>query len=198
MNIQYKKLYGNQMEIYRNSIAELRMEVFKEYPYLYDGDLEYEAKYLDYYIRSKKSLVVLALVDDHVVGATTCLPMADEDVEVKGPFERGGYNLDSVFYFGESIIRKDFRGNRVGHEFFRMREQHAQESMPNLEWTCFAAVVRPDDHPARPKDYKSLHSFWNRLGYSKDPSLIANLSWKDVGNEHEDLKPLVFWKKKWN
>ena len=186
------------MEIYRNSIAELRMEVFREFPYLYDGNLEYEAKYLDYYIQSKKSMVALALVDDQVVGATTCLPLADEVEDLTKPFIKSGYDLEGIFYFGESIIKKDFRGNKIGHEFFRMREQHAGETMPELKMTCFGAVVRPDDHPLKPAGYRPLDQFWNRMGYEKDDNLVADFEWKDIDKEKDDFKPLVFWKKKWN
>src|SRR5690606_40705815 len=73
-----------------DEVARLRIAVFREYPYLYDGDLDYEARYLRAYVETPDSLCVLALHGDRVVGASTALPLADEDPEFQQPFlERG-------------------------------------------------------------------------------------------------------------
>ena len=37
-------------------LAALRIAVFREWPYLYEGSSEYEKKYLDTYLRSARSL----------------------------------------------------------------------------------------------------------------------------------------------
>ena len=36
-----------------DDIASLRLKVFKDFPYLYDGNIEYEHKYLERYSLSK-------------------------------------------------------------------------------------------------------------------------------------------------
>ncbi len=70
---------------------------------------EYERKYLSTYARSPGSIFVLAFDGDEVVGAATGTPMKGETREVKAPFTVFGYNTDSIFYFGESILKSGYR-----------------------------------------------------------------------------------------
>src|SRR3546814_20023455 len=57
-----------------DAVAGLRASVFRSFPYLYEGDTEYEKHYLAIYARSADSLLVLALADDVVGGASKGLP----------------------------------------------------------------------------------------------------------------------------
>lgn len=45
-NISISVLTGIQVTQYIEAEARLRIAIFKEYPYLYDGNLEYEMRYL--------------------------------------------------------------------------------------------------------------------------------------------------------
>jgi len=42
-------LKGKEILPYLSELARLRIEIFKEYPYLYEGDLAYEEQYLHTY-----------------------------------------------------------------------------------------------------------------------------------------------------
>jgi len=84
---------------YLEGVAELRIAVFREFPYLYDGDPAYEREYLRVYAASEKSVIVLALDDGRIVGASTGLPLAESDADFRRPFERAGYPVEEVFYF---------------------------------------------------------------------------------------------------
>ncbi len=50
---------GTELKPIITSLAQLRIEVFREFPYLYDGDLDYEETYLDTYLQSDKSITGL-------------------------------------------------------------------------------------------------------------------------------------------
>jgi len=54
-------------------------------------------------------------------------------------------------------------------------------------------VVRPDDHPLKPADYRPLDSFWRKRGYAPAEGLVAHYAWKDVDQTEETLKALQFW-----
>ena len=69
------------------ALAELRMRVFRDWPYLYDGDAQYEERYLRSYRDSWRSVVVLAFDGGRVVGASTGLPLSDETDEIRAAFE---------------------------------------------------------------------------------------------------------------
>ena len=59
LNIIY--LRGQAIAPYIDDLAQLRITVFREFPYLYDGTTEYEARYLQTYLNSVDSIAVLAL-----------------------------------------------------------------------------------------------------------------------------------------
>ena len=190
MNYQLKLVHGPELTQHFEALGKLRIEVFKEYPYLYDGDLDYEKKYLSRYTRSQTALIILAYHKESLIGASTCISLVDEDDDFKDPLLKAGFAPEKIFYFGESTILKSHRGNGIGHEFFKLRERHAQKTTPNLEYTCFCAVER-SEHPLRPETYRPLDSFWKRLGYEKQ-SIHMQYQWKDRDKTHEDEKSSSF------
>ncbi len=195
MPVRLQSFHGPELAPHLDALGELRIAVFREYPYLYDGSLEYERAYLQTYLESPRSLVVLAFdedADDAVVGATTCLPLADEGPEFQAPFVALGIPVESVCYFGESILLPAYRGQGIGKQFFDLRQAHA-DSLPGIQLTAFCAVDRPADHPRRPADYRPLDEFWERQGYLKHPELQCEFRWKEIDEPGESPKTLTFW-----
>ena len=184
---------GSNIKPYIPDIASLRIEVFREFPYLYDGSLQYEKEYLQTYIRSERSVAVLALHGDTLMGVSTGIPMEDETNEFSQPLINAGFDISEVFYCGESILKKEYRGQGIYTDFFDGRERHARNL--GFRLICFCAVIREADHPLRPADYRPLDPVWEKYGYRKQPGLIATFSWKDLDEESESEKELVFWMK---
>lgn len=195
MKVEYKKLIGKEFSPYLEVVAQLRIKIFKEYPYLYDGSLSYEMKYLNRYTKSVDFMCVLAMVDGVPVGATTCMPLAQEEDIFKEPFLRDGYDVEKIFYFGESILLSEYRGHGIGKRFIELREVFAKETISELTHTCFCAVQRVDDHPLAPNNYKDLKGFWNNNAYYPVTGLKTKLSWKDINEKQESEKVMQFWLK---
>lgn len=194
LTFDYEPLKGAEITPYIQSLAKLRIAVFREFPYLYEGSFDYERPYLERYATSARSLIVLMKHQGEVVGATSCLPLEDELAEFRHPFERSGHDLSDYFYFGESIILPEFRGKGAGGKFFQFREDHAA-SFGTFQFTTFCAVERPHDHPARPSNYRPLHEFWERTGFQKQIDLQCQLDWKEHGSNDEVAHTLTFWTK---
>ncbi|MDD1614501.1 MAG: GNAT family N-acetyltransferase [Methylococcaceae bacterium] len=193
-DIRIERYSGAALQRYISELARLRIEVFRDFPYLYDGDYDYEKKYLQLYIDTPESVVVLAFDGDKVVGASTAIPMKYETDQLKKPFIEHGYNLDDVFYCSESVLNKDYRGLGLGVRFFEQREAHA-EDLGGFKTITFCCVERPLDHPRRPANYVPLDKFWNKRGYYKHPELTTTYSWKDLDEPQETPKPMTFWLK---
>ena len=187
-------LHGAELAPYLDGLGQLRISVFREYPYLYDGSLEYERDYLQTYLSTPRSLVVLVLDAGRVVGATTCIPLLDEAAEFQQPFLQAGHELAQVCYFGESILLPAYRGRGLGRVFFQRREQHAQAL--GLPITAFCAVDRPATHPRRPADYEPLDAMWQKMGYTQQPGMQATFHWKEIDEATESAKTLTFWLKR--
>ena len=183
-------------------LERLRVRVFRDWPYLYDGDAghrdgdtSYETRYLRTYAESPGAAVVVALDGDRPVGASTCIPLAEETANIIAPFATRGWDLRHFCYFGESVLLPEYRGRGAGVRFFEQRETHARSSGTDCAFTCFCAVERPADHPLRPPGYIPLDRFWRHRGYMKRPDLTCAMRWREVGARDESDHVLVFWVK---
>lgn len=173
------------------ALADLRIAVFREWPYLYEGTRAYEEQYLDTYLRCPRSLVILVWDDERCVGASTVLPLADAEPQAQAPFLARGLPVGEIDYFGESVILRPWRGRGLGVKFFELRETHAREL--GLAICAFCAVERPADHPARPADYVPNDAFWTQRGYRRQAGMRTSFDWPDVGQEQSTAKTMSFW-----
>jgi GNAT superfamily N-acetyltransferase len=174
-------------------IARLRIEVFRAWPYLYDGDDDYERGYLDTYLRAVGAVVVGAFDGAALVGAATASPLAEHFEDFADPFAAHGLDPSDWFYFGESVLLAPYRGTGIGVRFFEERERAARAQ--GYRRCVFSAVIRPGDHPLRPRDYRPLDAFWTKRGYARIDGLSTGFSWRDLGGAGETVKPMEYWAK---
>ena len=172
-------------------LARLRIAVFREWPYLYDGTPDYEARYLAHFIEEDGAVLVVARDGDAIVGMATASPMAGQDEEVCAPFAQAGHDVSRLHYFGESVLLPDYRGIGIGHAFFDHREAGARAA--GARATCFCGVVRPADHPLRPAGARDLAPFWRARGYVPVEGMIGHYDWKDIDQPGETRHPMQFW-----
>jgi GNAT superfamily N-acetyltransferase len=191
--MKFETLSGPAIEAVVPDLARLRVTVFRDWPYLYEGALEYERKYLAKYVRLPRATVVIARDGESVVGASTALPLDDAEAELRAPFLAAGIDPATVYYYGESVLLAPYRGRGAGVRFFVERENRAR--VLGFAIAAFCGVVRPPDHPARPKDYVPLDAFWTKRGFAPRPDLTASFEWRDVGDAKPTGKPMGFWLK---
>lgn len=172
-------------------LARLRIAVFREWPYLYDGTLDYEERYLAHFIAEPGAVLVVARDGDAIIGAATASPMATQDEAFRQPFADKGHEVDRLFYFGESVLLPGYRGHGIGHAFFDHREAGARANGANA--ACFCGVIRPADHPLRPEGARDLSPFWRARGYQPVEGVIAHYDWKDIDQAQETRHPMQFW-----
>ena len=190
--IDTRVLTGDAVGAVLDDLARLRIAVFREWPYLYEGDPEYERGYLRAY-QSPGAVVVAAYDGARMIGAATGAPMEDHAGDFAAAFAGRPEPLDQVFYCAESVLLPEYRGKGLGHDFFDGRENHARAL--GRRYSAFASVIRPADHPTRPADYRPLDGFWRKRGYTPLPGVIAEFAWPDIGQAESTRKPLQFWMK---
>jgi GNAT superfamily N-acetyltransferase len=192
--ITFKRVCGADIAAHVADLARLRIEVFREFPYLYDGDEDYERNYLQTYVKSPRSLAVLVYDGAELIGASTGLPMADETPEFQRAFVERGYDIGRIFYCGESVLRRAYRGRGIYKHLFQARERHAA-SLPGIELCTFCGVQRAPGHPLCPADYAPLHAIWQHFGYAEHPELETQYVWKDIDESEPNAKTMRFWLK---
>jgi GNAT superfamily N-acetyltransferase len=188
MEVEVRCFTGREVAGRLDEAARLRISVFREFPYLYEGTEEAERLYLADHAGSPRGVLVVAEAAGRVVGVSTGLPLIDADPAFQAPFDRP----EDWFYFAESVVESEWRGRGIGHRFMEVREDHAK----SLGFTraCFCAVERPSDHPLRPPGYRGNDDFWSKRGYRRQPDLRASYAWRQVDSgESEVENELVFW-----
>jgi GNAT superfamily N-acetyltransferase len=191
--LEVHRFAGNAVRDHLDAVAALRIAVFREWPYLYEGDMAYEREYLAAYAASVESVFVLAFDGDRVVGASTGLPLADDQHAFQRPFRDRGDDIGRIFYFGESVLLPEYRGLGIGHAFFDHREAHAR-ALGRFELAAFCAVDREPADSRRPPAYRGNETFWAKRGYVRQPGLTMHLPWDEI-DRGETTHALTFWTK---
>jgi hypothetical protein len=163
-------------------LAQLRVTVFRDWPYLYDGDAAYERGYLARYARGD-SIVVAAYDGDRMVGAATGMPLTDHADDFAAAFERADIDMKDVFYCAESVLLSEYRGQGAGTCVLRP-EGGARARLgfsarsPSAAW-----CARRSSRAAR--GYRPLDGFWRARGYAPLDGVVAHFGWRDIGAAEE-------------
>jgi GNAT superfamily N-acetyltransferase len=189
--LQIHTLTGAEAGRALKDLARLRIEVFRDFPYLYDGSLAYEEGYIKGLAGAKDSIIAAAEDEGRIVGCATGSALMGHHEEFAAPFASHNYDPAGVFYCGESVLLPAYRGRGTGHKFFGLREAHAKQR--GYKYSAFCAVIRPENHPLRPANYLPLDAFWEKRGYRKVPGMVATFRWKDIDQAQESEHSMQFW-----
>lgn len=190
-SFRIERLTGPHLREVIPQLADLRISIFRDFPYLYQGTHDYEAWYLGEFAKIEGAVVIAALEGDQLIGAATAAPLKGEHAAFQSAFRKSDYAIEDIFYFSESVLLPAYRGRGIGHMFFDHREDVARKG--GFSSASFCAVIRSEDHPLKPVDYRSLEPFWTKRGYRKIEGLICPFSWQDVNEAEESSKLMQFW-----
>ena len=191
MTVTVESLPAHRIAEAIGALAHLRIAVFAEWPYLYEGDADYERDYLAEFAAASDAVLIVARDADEIVGAATASPLAAQKDAFKAPFVAAGWDVRRTFYFGESVLLPGYRGRGIGHAFFDHREAASRAAGATV--ATFCAVQRPADHVLRPADYRPLDTFWAKRGYAKVEGMVTSFDWLDIGEAQETPHPMQFW-----
>ncbi|HLB52190.1 MAG TPA: GNAT family N-acetyltransferase [Chlamydiales bacterium] len=189
--MEFQVVTGNLFKQYINTVANLRMSIFKEYPYLYDGSMTYEAEYLKSYAVSKNSILIIVKDKEKIVGAITGIPLMETDEMFRIPFVKHHFPVRSIFYLGEILLLKEYRGKGIGYKMYKMFEDLVRKNK-QYEKIAIAEVLRDKNDPRKPENYVSVHKLWERLGYIEHSEMIMQAPYKEIGGAGKVPHSLIF------
>lgn len=192
--MQIRHLTGEAIREHSAAIARLRIRVFREYPYCYEGNEDYERHYLTGLIEDKQALVLVAEEAGEIVAAATSLPlMGPADITAAAvPLFRGAQeDPTNYYYFSEILVLPPYRQRGIAGTFYRKRMQFAQDL--GYRHLCFAAVINQAPKPA---GYFDPTPLWHKLGFTPRPELVIDYSWptrQGDGRVVDQVHQLMFW-----
>jgi GNAT superfamily N-acetyltransferase len=191
-DIHVRSFTGIGLKPYLHMIAKLRMEVFREYPYFEEPDRDRETQFLRKLFSNKESIGVLIFDNTTLVGASLGYPLTVEEPSLHRPFKERHLNIESYFFFADSVLLKAYRGRGIGHHFFDAREAHVIH-YKKFKHICFCVLDHPEIDQQRPKDFIPLLDFWRKRGYIKHSEMKCFLAWKGIGEAHSTEKQMIYW-----
>jgi len=190
-----KVIAPEDIHSYVEDIARLRVTVFKEYPYLYDGNFDDELLYAQKFVNSPNSLVCLLFDKNKVVGALTGLPLAYEDVLIRDTWEQNSNTpLSSVYYFSEMLMYSEYRKHGYGSKLF-VTGENCVKQYSSFDTITLITIHRNNNHPLQPTSYKPLDHFCEIHGYTKHDDITCIISWKEIGASEASQNELIYWSK---
>jgi hypothetical protein len=192
MGINVRVLERLEIEPYLDQIAAARIRFFKEFPYLYQGTMQYEIEYLKMYRDIENARIIIGEKNGHIVGFSTGVPLGS-DYEFLKELSSLVDTPEDYYYLGEAIIDPEYRG--LGTAFIGTRTLEQIAFSLGYPKICFIGIEREKNHPLRPSNYRDITPLMTRLGYQKTdrifepvyPTIQSNRSVVDMPNK------MAFW-----
>ena len=190
---EMKTLLGQEILSHIREISDITMNVFKEYPYLYEGTEQEQWEYVDKrYCKQPNSVVCMASREGRLVGVVMGVPMNQAPLKYQTPFLNQGIDLSKLFYIGEMTILQGHRQTGVRQKLCEELKSHILKK-GFYECITFCEIVRPHDDPKRPKNYHDHDRAWESLGFVKDNTRKTVSAWNENGGTQEIDHTMVYW-----
>ena len=199
-NYQLKLLTGPDLESILPFMAQQRIELFREYPYLYEGNLKEEMSYLDWFAKLRHTAVAVAYHDQQPVGFVSGTSFKDFDTHFKGScdvFQKANLKPEEYYYFAEGMVVPEHRGNSLSLNLYALIESYAKKV--GYKAGCIVDESH-DKHPLKPSDYYSPEAVFKTAKYIQSPLRIKfNWATRQVDGPAQDQEhELRYWLKKFD
>lgn len=186
-------LIGHKAEPSLEAIASLRLDIFREYPYLYEGLRDDELRYLRSYAEKPGACVILVEDAGKTIGAATGMPLKHEDQHLLDSFAGTAHLIDKSYYVGELLFYRDYRHRGFGSRLLARIEEYVRSLGPYSHLVCMT-VMRPPDHLLCPADYAPIERFLARTGFVPMAGITSTIAWREIDGVRRDHL-LQFWRK---
>lgn len=189
-NIKIETFRGAEIAPHIKEVIKLCDSIYREYPYLYNGDdAEYTA-YIESYSQSNDAITCLAFDGKNAVGLAIGIPMSKTRDLYKQTLMEHGIDLDKMFYLGEFGVKSEYRNNGIEEKMYLEIENFAKQA------GSFNMIGLWEIQGAKTPSEISKDEFWKKMGFMRRPDLHFDILWTNIGDSKESTHLAVYSIKK--
>lgn len=195
--LTWERYSGYTISNYVFEVAKFRIKYFRDFPYFYDGNLEYELNYLKGYSEDEKSiLIIIRNSQKEIVAVSTGIPLITKsdilsDAEII--FSKNGFNPRLYYYYGEVILDYSVRSQGLTRLIYDDQDKYAQKH--GFESIAVATVVREAKDSRNVNLAPNSDYVWRKLGFIVT-TMTFNCIWPTIqldGTTIDCENEMVFW-----
>ena len=192
-NVSLKVFKGNEITPYVSDITQLSLQIYREYPYLYEGTEEEYLPFIQRYSESNDGIASILFDDKKLIGVCIGMPLNEMRDNYLGNFSSiTKEELDSLYYLGEFLLLKQYRSQGNGKQMYTSFENEViKKSL--YKTLCFCKIQEFLEHPSQPDNYFSMNNFWKQSEYVAREDLSFNVDWVNVNETTLSPHQLYFW-----
>ncbi|HEV2601175.1 MAG TPA: hypothetical protein VGT41_02655 [Candidatus Babeliales bacterium] len=169
----FKLLTGKELQDIALFMIQQRIEIMRDYPYLYQGDMNEEIIYMQQFISLPHAAAAVAYLHDQPVGFVSGTSFLDYESDMRGSsalFMEHGLDPKDFYYIPEAMIMAEHRRKSLFKSLHHLIELHAQSL--GYKALCLLSENH-DQHPLKPIDYRGPDGAFTRAGYSKTDMIMV-------------------------
>lgn len=196
MTVHLETFKGADIQPYTRLLSEMRLKEFRQFPYLYIGNMEDDLAYTQTFSSTPQGRLIVAFQGNQVVGVRSGMPLETPLFFLdrwRSFLQKQGINTKKCFFSGEIVIDPAFQKKGLRSQ---LMNQYFQE-VEAMGFTSIMAItsLRPLDHPLRPQDYVDIDM--PRYGFENTNIVLSN-TWPTLqadGTVKEQENHLIVWMK---
>ena len=178
-------LMGKSILENQKDIINLRLEILKSSPYLYNIDSKIETNYLKKFAKIKDSIIVTLKDNNNIVAILNALPLIYEEDEILLSWSQTEFEVNSIYYFGEIFISPQYNRIELKQEILHT----AQDWIKGFnKYNFFITSTTNLDENITIKEEFYSSNLYNKLDIKSDSKY-------KIGENNKNNK-LHFWIKK--
>lgn len=181
--IHLETFKGNAISPYIQDITDLSLTIYREYPYLYEGTEEEYMPFIEYYSYSQNGIACILFDNDKPIGVAIGMPMNEMREKYKQPLLNyyTETDFDSLFYLGEFLLLKEYRGQGFSKQMYLELEQQVRKT--GFSSKIFFCEI---------DNYRSLDKFWSKLGFKLCGNLSFTVYWRNVSELEDSPHNMIY------
>lgn len=179
---------GCEIAPYTQQIVELCNAIYREPPYLYNGEDEEYTAYIESYSQSNDAIICLAFDNEKAVGLAIATPMLKTRDLYKKTLLEHGYELDSLFYLGEFGLNSNYHNCGIEEAIYYKIENLVRKA------DAYSMICLWEIEDLYQKNFEDTpgHDFWNKLGFLRHREVNFEISWTNIGDSKESTHLAVY------